>query len=209
MTCKQCQATTPDDAAFCHKCGAALGNLAADLTARQRFGMALARGDGGDEPEKILWQGRFSKRAMIGSWISAGVFTLALLALAVAAGFSGKAWLVTTGALAATWLGLLILLLYRQVSVHYYLTNQRILHERGLLWREIDRIEAIDVDDVSFTQGPVERLLGIGTVRIRSSDVSTPTFEIAGIEDVRNLATMIDEVRRAERRRRGLHIESV
>ena len=141
-------------------------------------------------------------------WL-AGVFTLALLALAVAAGFSGKAWLVTTGALAATWLGLLILLLYRQVSVHYYLTNQRILHERGLLWREIDRIEAIDVDDVSFTQGPVERLLGIGTVRIRSSDVSTPTFEIAGIEDVRNLATMIDEVRRAERRRRGLHIESV
>jgi hypothetical protein len=52
-------------------------------------------------------------------------------------------------------------------------------------------------------------MLGIGTVRLLSSDQSTPQFSIVGIEDVRNVAMMIDDARRQERRKRGLHIESV
>lgn len=210
MNCNQCGVAVPDDAAFCHKCGAPVGDLVRDLTAKQRFAAALARGDDDDDdPEQILWQGQFSHRAMIGTWLMAGGFTIALLVLAIAAGFSTAGWLGVAATLAVVWIGLLLVLLYRQVSVHYYLTNQRLLHERGLLWREIDRIEAIDVDDVTFRQGPIERMLGVGTVRITSSDATTPEFEVQGVENVRNVATMIDEVRRKERRRRGLHIESV
>ena len=217
MTCKQCGADAVKDAVFCHKCGAPVGNAARvgnvtrDLTAKQRFAAALSRSDDDDDdsPEQVLWQGKFSHRAMIGSWLTAGVFTIALITLAIVAGFPTTGWLGVAAVLAVVWIGLLLLLLYRQVSIHYYLTSERLLHERGLLWREIDRIEAIDVDDVSFHQGPIERMLGVGTVRIRSSDVSTPTFDIQGIDDARNVASMIDDVRRKERRRRGLHIESI
>ncbi|MCA9237750.1 MAG: PH domain-containing protein [Planctomycetales bacterium] len=211
MTCKQCGADAVKDAVFCHKCGAPVGNVTRDITAKQRFAAALSRSDGddGDGPEQVLWQGKFSHRAMISSWLTAGVFTIALITLAIVAGFPTTGWLGVAAVLAVVWIGLLLLLLYRQVSIHYYLTSERLLHERGLLWREIDRIEAIDVDDVSFHQGPIERMLGVGTVRIRSSDVSTPTFDIQGIDDARHVASMIDEVRRKERRRRGLHIESI
>ncbi|MAT70468.1 MAG: hypothetical protein CMJ58_13200 [Planctomycetaceae bacterium] len=210
MKCNQCGAAAPDDAAFCHKCGAPMGDLATDMNAKQRFAAALARGgDDDDEPEQILWQGQFSHRAMIGTWITAGVLSIALVVMAFVAKFSTPGWLGVAGALAVVWIGSLLTLLYRQVTVHYYLTNQRLLHERGLLWREIDRIEAIDVDDVTYRQGPIERMLGVGTVRITSSDATTPEFDITGINNVRNVATMIDEVRRKERRRRGLHIESV
>ena len=53
-------------------------------------------------------------------------------------------------------------------------------------------------------------MLGIGTVRIASSDQSTPEFLLVGIEDVRKRGRrMIDEARRKERRKRGVHIESV
>jgi membrane protein YdbS with pleckstrin-like domain len=80
---------------------------------------------------------------------------------------------------------------------------------RGLLWRQTDRIEIIDVDDVSFTQGPVERIFGIGTVRISSSDNTHPELALPGIENVQLVSGLIDDSRRKERRRRGLYIESV
>ena len=107
------------------------------------------------------------------------------------------------------WIGLVLRLLYLQLSLHYYLTSQRFIHERGLLWRDVDRIETIDIDDVAVKQGPVERMLGIGSILLRSSDASTPEYNIQGIEDVRRVATLIDEARRKERRRRGMYIESV
>lgn len=210
MNCPQCQTPAVAEAVFCHHCGRALGDIAGDLSAKQRFAAALARGgDDGDPPEQLLWQGRFSPRAMFGAWAGAAVLSLAVVIGAAAAGADGAGWLAGLTLLAVVWLGLLGLMFYRQLNVHYYLTSQRVLHERGLLWREIDRIEAIDIDDVAFLQGPIERMFGVGKIRLRSSDVTTPEFEMLGIDDVRNVATMIDEVRRQERRRRGLHIEAI
>jgi membrane protein YdbS with pleckstrin-like domain len=186
-----------------------LGDLSRDLSAKQRFAAALAGDRGDDDNERVLWEGKYSPRAMVGTWITAGVGTLGVLVAGLAMGWSGRTWLWAMLAIVAAWVLLGVWLLYRQLSVRYFLTSQRLLHERGLLWREIDRIEAIDIDDVVFHQGPVERLLGVGTVRIRSSDLTTPEFEVVGIDDVRNVAAMLDEVRRQERRKRGVHIESV
>jgi hypothetical protein len=72
-----------------------------------------------------------------------------------------------------------------------------------------DRIEVIDVDDVSCEQGIVERMLGVGTIRIQSSDRTHPELSLLGIENVRQVAELIDDTRRKERQRRGLHIEAV
>ena len=44
---------------------------------------------------------------------------------------------------------------------------------------------------------------------IRSSDSSHPELVMSGIGDVRKVADLIDDARRAERRKRGLHIESI
>lgn len=208
MKCSQCKAETPEDAVFCPQCGRPVGAIATDMNAKQRFAAALSGGDD-DEPEEILWQGRYSKRAMVGTWATAAVFSIALLILAAVMKLSGTGWLVVLGLILLAWLGSGATLFYRQMSIHYFLTNQRFLHEQGLLWREIDRIEAIDIDDVTFRQGPVERAMGVGSVVITSSDKTTPEFELIGIEDVRNVAAMIDEVRRQERRKRGLHVEAV
>jgi len=210
MKCKQCGAEVVEGAAFCQSCGAALAATAAlPPSPRERFSPAAAGGADPDDPEEALWEGRFSKLAMIGAWISAAAFSVALLIAGAFFDFSNTAWLITALVIAIVWIVLLLRLIYLQLSIKYSMTNQRLIHEHGLLWRQTDRIEAIDIDDVTVNQGPIERMLGIGTVRIVSSDQSTPQFSLVGIEDVRQVATLIDEARRKERRKRGVHIETV
>ena len=67
----------------------------------------------------------------------------------------------------------------------------------------------IDIDDVTFEQGLVQRMVNVGTIKISSSDRTHPELTLRGIEGVQEVADTIDDVRRKERRRRGLHIEAI
>lgn len=215
MKCMRCGTEVPLDAAFCPKCGTALAPSTSSVAPSRPLPPKLSVGStasaiaDADDVEETLWEGRFSKLAMVGEWLVAGLLTLALLIAGAIAGFSGEFWFYASLGVGVVWLLLVGRLVYRQLSLQYTMTNQRLIHEHGILWRQIDRIEAIDIDDVTFTQGPVERMLGIGTIQIASSDRTTPTFNLVGIEDVRGVANLIDEVRRTERRKRAIHIESV
>jgi membrane protein YdbS with pleckstrin-like domain len=213
MKCPACAAELPAEAAFCHKCGVAINAVDQPASsggpAAGKRPRAAVPPTAGEDQEEVLWQGQFSKLAMLGAWIAGGAFTLAIIVIGIFASFTGGAWAIAAGAIVLVWIALVLRLLYLQLSLHYYLTNQRFIHERGLLWREVDRIETIDIDDVGVVQGPVERMLKIGSIRLRSSDASTPEFMIQGIENVRQVASLIDDARRKERRRRGMYIESV
>ena len=98
--------------------------------------------------------------------------------------------------------------MFRKLRVHYTLTSQRFIHRVGLLRCVTDRLEMIDVDDVAFSQGPIQRLAGVGTIKIMSSDGSHPELFLNGIDRVAHVAGLIDEARRAERIRRGLFIDA-
>jgi uncharacterized membrane protein YdbT with pleckstrin-like domain len=113
------------------------------------------------------------------------------------------------GVIALLWIYAVGVFIVRRLSVHYTLTNQRFLHESGLFTRTTDRIEVIDIDDVTFRQGMIERMLGVGTIQLDSSDRTHPRLVLAGIDNVKVVSGMIDDVRRKERRRRGIHIEQV
>lgn len=176
---------------------------------RERFQQAAAEKQGADDPEDDLWSGSYSHLAMIGSWIGGGVASVAGVILGVMTFTSASAWLILLGVLAVGWLILASWYFYRRMSVSYELTSQRLIHEAGLLWRTVDRVELIDVDDVTYRQGPVERMLGVGTILVTSSDKTTPELLLPGIENVREVADKIDDARRKERRSRGLHIEAV
>jgi uncharacterized membrane protein YdbT with pleckstrin-like domain len=163
-----------------------------------------------DGREEDLWQGGFSSKAMIGSWLMAGsvTFVSALVVLGMFEnGFRAwLAWLIGCGLL---WGWLWLVYAYRRITCHYRVTTQRLLHATGLLFRVHDRIEMIDIDDVSFEQGVVERIVGVGNIRVLSSDRSHPELWMYGIARVRDVATLIDDTRRQERRLRGLHIETI
>lgn len=165
-------------------------------------------------PEEGLWSGSYSAKAMYGDWLAAFAGTLLLGIVLVYAGSTTtlgvpKALLILLVVAAIIWGGLGLLLAYRRLSVGYQLTNQRLIHHQGLLKRVTDRIELIDMDDVSVEQGIIQRMLGVGKIRISSSDRTHPELKLTGIDDVKRVADLIDDVRRAERRRRGVHIETI
>jgi membrane protein YdbS with pleckstrin-like domain len=218
MVCPQCGVETAAEAVYCHRCGTRLDASAApsapkanpESTGSEKFqAAAQERRNGPDEPEQELWKGSYSSRAMIGLWILGGVATLALLAAGIALHLAKTGWIAILATMLVLWLWLLVVYTRRRLGVRYRLTSQRFFHESGILRHVIDRVEIIDVDDVTCTQGPVERMLGIGTVRISSSDRSHPELVVRGIEDVNRVSGLIDDARRRERIRRGLHIEQV
>lgn len=166
-----------------------------------------ARQASDDEVERSLWEGGYSGKAMLGTWVGCGAISIAILAAAIAWeslpftwGLIGVAvlWLVAAGTYA-----------WRRLGIAYELTTQRFIHQSGVLSRRTDRIEVIDIDDVTYRQGPVQRILGVGEIIIESSDRSHPELRMLGIDNVRKVADLIDDVRRKERRRRSLHIEAV
>lgn len=178
---------------------------------RGRFKQAVAskQSDAAGDPEDHLWDGSYSHLAMIGTWVGGAVMTVAVVVLGLLANAPGSGWLVILVGLGLMWLGMAATYAYRRLSVHYRLSTQRLITESGILWRTVDRVELIDIDDVTYRQGPVERLFGVGSILVSSSDRTTPELTLPGIEEVREVADTIDDARRAERRSRGLHIESV
>lgn len=180
-------------------------------TAAERMREAKQQRTGDDdEPEEDLWAGGYSSKAMFGNWMLAAFVTVLLLIVVImtrpgSAGF-WLAWIVLSGLL---WAYFAMLLAYRRMTVKYNLTSQRFIHESGLLKRTTDRIEVIDIDDVALEQRLIERFVGVGTIKITSSDRSHPELQLRGIEDVKNVSTLIDDTRRKERLKRSVHIEAI
>ena len=220
MNCPACGVDVAEQAIFCHKCGEKLDGselgkdqpkgpaTPADFARRVSAGREDSAGRADDE-EKVLWEGGYSAKGMIGSWILAVVATVVLAVIAFLLMSTGVFWAVPLALILGLWATLGITAMVRKMSVSYELTTQRFLHRVGLFSRMTDRIEVIDMDDVSFQQGLLQRMAGVGSIHIVSSDRSHPELHLHGIDDVEHVADLIDETRRAERRRRGLHIETI
>ncbi len=239
MNCYACGTAIHPGSVFCHKCGARIDERATEgddpadaestggaaasavksdqaerATPRERFVReADARRGGADQPEIDLWQAGYSSKAMLGTWVACAGATIALVAIALVLRTSVNQqswlWLGVAVAVIVAWAYPLALLTYRRFNVRYRLTNQRFFHERGIISRSTDRIEVIDIKDVSFDQPFFQRLVGVGTIKIVSSDYSHPELLLEGIDDVKNVASILDNARLAERKRRGLFVEGL
>lgn len=224
MKCRACGADLADNAVFCQECGtrqdsaafpdpasnSAQASAAApapdDPSATDKFRAALQKGRNQEPSDETLWEGRYSAKGMIGAWILATLVSIVLVVVAV---LLGPLFWIPLVALVLLWIGLGLTLAYYKLGMSYSLTSQRFQHRSGVLRQVTDRIETIDIDDVSFEQGLLQRLVGVGTIRIVSSDRSHPDLSLPAIDNVQQVAELIDNTRRQERRRRGVHIESI
>jgi uncharacterized membrane protein YdbT with pleckstrin-like domain len=164
-----------------------------------------------DDTEVELWVGNYSGKEMVTNWLYLTILSIVALVVVGAVAqlrADSRVWMGVIGVLALLWAWQGLVLLYRKWSVAYRLTNQRFVHRRGLLAIRTDRIETIDIDDVAFTQGIIQRMMGVGTIRVTSTDRSDPELILRGIDKVQEVASLMDGARRKERVRRGLHIEA-
>ena len=186
MICNACGAEMAEGSVFSPKCGQRLEGDdlpgAADSPAKgsntvtERFkDAARERSAAGDEQEEELWEGSYSAKAMIGSWLLGAIGTIAA-GVGCIMFIPGVGILVFLVIAALIWIGLGGLYLYRRWSVHYKLTSQRFIHKEGILRQVTDRIEVIDMDDVAlmtYTSGttglPKGAMLTYGNALFKSA----------------------------------------
>lgn len=205
MRCPKCGRESPAESAFCPGCGASLG-AADSATSKTTAAATPSRGRGAPPPESEIWSGSYSAKAMLGAFIVAALLTLLGSATAIFGGPTGGIAFLIAAIL--VWGGLVLLYFYRRTTVRYRLTTYRFFHETGLLTRVGNRLEVIDIDDVTLKQGLIERMANVGTLEILSSDKTHQRLTLPGIDNPRQVADLIDGARRAERQRRGLHLDA-
>lgn len=132
--------------------------------------------------EEPIWTGRPSQVMNLGAFVGCGLFC----------------WLVVP-IFVAIWRYLLVR------TMRYELTTQRYRVTHGVLARRTDELELYRVKDTAFSQTLFQRLFGLGTVVMSTSDASTP---MAGIESIpascaralrEQIRTLVEDLRDAKR----------
>jgi uncharacterized membrane protein YdbT with pleckstrin-like domain len=103
-----------------------------------------------------------------------------------------------------------LLWLYRYIQslrVHYRLTSQRVVIERGLLSKRTEQLDLYRIVDYVVDRPIGQRLLGTGNLTLHAHDRTLPAVEILGIRtDVRALYETLRLATEREKRRRGVRV---
>lgn len=130
--------------------------------------------------ESLLWIGRPSDRMVRGYWTFAAICMVALtpllyLAIERAAGPGPIAAVLLAMALPTLWAA------WKQSLVRhtsYELTTERLRVTHGIFSLEVDDIELYRIKDIHVRQPLVQRVFGLGSIVIWSSDVTLPRCRI-------------------------------
>ncbi|MBY0111870.1 MAG: PH domain-containing protein [Phycisphaerales bacterium] len=89
-------------------------------------------------------------------------------------------------------------------STAFTLTTQRIKLESGVLSKAYDQVELYRVKDTVLTRTLLQRMLGLGSIKMITSDPSQPELVFPSISDSENVREMIRQNVERMRRLRGV-----
>ena len=170
-------------------------------------------GTTGTTAKRELFQGRAAHASRIGTHLLCDtmiVGAIVLAILAVKAGHRHEASLATVEYVFAALLVTVAVIghlvaIVKVASVRYRITDARIEVERGLLSKKIDNLELFRVKDLRFRQGLLQRMMGLGSIELDSSDVSDAGVEsLEGLPGARALFDELRDAVDAARRARGV-----
>jgi hypothetical protein len=210
VPCPECKAQVSPAAASCPRCGfpfaPAPGGAFRDAAAGARSGPPTH--------EEVLWEGTPSLKALAVSIAATALLVIALplgaylaweplLGLVSGAGRDAARLVAEHEGTAhtAVVLGVLAVVLVQaarlawQVMVlrshRYGVSNQRIMVESGVFSKTLAEVDVRTIDDITFYQSFVERLLGIGQISVLSSEPSNPRVKLVGVPDPRQVRELI------------------
>lgn len=130
--------------------------------------------------ERVIWTGRSSQWTNLPVFVLCGLLAFLVVPLLVAA------WVILQTRMAS-----------------YTLTTERLRTERGVLSKTRDELELYRVRDMEATQSFWQRIVGIGTIRLVTSDRSHPEMVLPGIRAHRSAMDLIrgqtEEMRKVKR----------
>ena len=86
----------------------------------------------------------------------------------------------------------------------YTLTSQRLRYTHGVLNRRHDDMELYRVKDVTVKEPLIQRVVGLGTLRLVTSDATTPEMRLPAIKEPLVVMEAIREQVETLRRARGV-----
>jgi len=88
------------------------------------------------------------------------------------------------------------------LTTRYKLTNERLITTHGFISKRIEEIELYRVNDVALKQSIMERIFGLGDVRLETTDATTPESQINDVTNPERVKDMVRQAARNERQRR-------
>jgi membrane protein YdbS with pleckstrin-like domain len=161
-----------------------------------------------DDREEVYYQGSPQMRGEVGpvvAWSFVGIVLIALPFVwkALSRQHRMPPWWVT---LVLIVLGILCFIIpwLRTKVVRYRISNYRIDYERGLLSKRIDTLELWHVEDIQYHQSLMDRIMGVGDIKVISHDDTTPQLLLKGIPNPRPLFETLKQRVIAVKRQRGV-----
>ena len=159
-----------------------------------------------EDDEIVYFEGSPMIRGELGRSVGLMILGIAIFVAPLVADFAGwwspPWWVVLIFIVVGAGIAVLPYLLVR--TVRYRVTNYRIDFERGVLNKAIDTLELWHVDDISFRQSLLARMLGVGTIVIISDDATTPRLALSGLPRPRPLFDQLKARVIAVKRQRGV-----
>lgn len=159
-----------------------------------------------DDTEEVYYEGSPMLRgdfAMLFGW---GIVGIILIIAPFFYYFYANRWPLWWVALALIVIGLIMLIvpviLIR--STRYRISNYRIDYERGLLSRSIDTLELWHVEDITFHQSLMDRIMNVGNIKVMSHDETTPELLLKNLPNPRPLFEQLKQRIIAVKRQRGV-----
>ena len=91
----------------------------------------------------------------------------------------------------------------------YSLSEERLFRETGLLNLNEEEVLLYRVRDVSLSRSLWQRIFGVGTITVHSSDKTSPTLEVINVKDSKSVKELIFinvEKAKEERRMRATEL---
>lgn len=152
--------------------------------------------------EKEVWTGTPSQLRHLALYSLCAVVALALLIAAI-----------TLRAHLPWWIPVVLILIpafvagkrYLQTACeHLTLTDQRLIRRAGIFNRTTDYVELYRIKDTHFTQPLFERLLGLGTITLRTTQDNAPHIVLDGMHGADALWNQIRDLVEDRRTAKGV-----
>jgi membrane protein YdbS with pleckstrin-like domain len=159
-----------------------------------------------DDREEIYFEGPPVLRSELTTLGLAGLAAAVLIAIPVLFHmykWAALPWWVTVALVLLAIVVVLVPILI-QKTTRYRITNYRIDFERGVLSKNIDTLELWHVEDIQFHQSLLDRLMGIGVIKVLSHDETTPNLVLSGVPNPRPLFESLKQRIIAVKRQRGV-----
>jgi membrane protein YdbS with pleckstrin-like domain len=203
IACSECGKQVSTLAAFCPSCGAPPRKTAGPAPAPAPA--ATPNAPAALDEDRLLWSATPSQRENAGTILGCLLIALCGPAAPLALHYLGKSypyeWVLLI-ALPALALVLWFISFVRLKQFQYALSTRRLTIKQGLISTSIDDIALWRIKDVDVRQTLWERLGGVGSIVIVSTDAVEPVAVLHGVRDPRGvqrqLRNQIDRCRQTD-----------